>query len=86
MAMPSQTQSMPRVTVSISGGVADVRLNRADKLDALELPMLRALVERPGGAAMTAADVRLAWVGLLDLGGDRLPGVMAPPAGEEGSE
>jgi enoyl-CoA hydratase/carnithine racemase len=34
-----------RVTVSIEQGVADVRLNRADKLNALDLAMFQALVE-----------------------------------------
>jgi enoyl-CoA hydratase/carnithine racemase len=34
-----------RVTVSIDDGVASVRLNRADKLNALDVPMLRALVD-----------------------------------------
>jgi enoyl-CoA hydratase/carnithine racemase len=34
-----------KVTVSIQGGVADVRLNRPDKINALDLPMLRALVD-----------------------------------------
>ena len=34
-----------RVTVSIERGVADVRLARADKLNALDLPMFQALIE-----------------------------------------
>jgi len=34
-----------RVAVSIDGGVADVRLNRAGKLNALDVPMLTALVD-----------------------------------------
>lgn len=33
-----------RVTVDVTDGVADVRLNRPDKLNALDLPMFRALV------------------------------------------
>src|SRR5579863_6926169 len=33
-----------RVSVSISGGVADVRLVRADKMNALDIPMFEALV------------------------------------------
>jgi enoyl-CoA hydratase/carnithine racemase len=33
-----------RVLVDVDGGVADVRLNRADKLNALDLPMFRALM------------------------------------------
>jgi enoyl-CoA hydratase/carnithine racemase len=37
--------STQRVTVSIDHGVASVRLNRADKLNALDVPMLRALVD-----------------------------------------
>jgi enoyl-CoA hydratase/carnithine racemase len=34
-----------RVSVSVEQGVADVRLSRADKLNALDLPMFQALVE-----------------------------------------
>jgi enoyl-CoA hydratase/carnithine racemase len=34
-----------RVTVSVQDGVADVRLNRPEKLNALDLPMFQALVE-----------------------------------------
>lgn len=35
----------PRVTVSVEGGVADVRLNRPDKLNAVDGAMFSALVE-----------------------------------------
>jgi enoyl-CoA hydratase/carnithine racemase len=42
-----------RVTVSVDGGVADVRLNRADKLNALDEPMFRAIVDT---AARLAGD------------------------------
>ena len=34
-----------RVTVSIEGGVADVKLSRPDKMNALDQAMFRALVE-----------------------------------------
>jgi enoyl-CoA hydratase/carnithine racemase len=34
-----------RVLVTIDGGVADVRLNRPEKLNALDTAMFRALVE-----------------------------------------
>jgi enoyl-CoA hydratase/carnithine racemase len=34
----------PRVTVTVAGGVADVRLNRADKRNALDIAMFSALV------------------------------------------
>jgi enoyl-CoA hydratase/carnithine racemase len=34
-----------RVTVTVDGGVAEVRLNRPDKLNALDVAMFRALVE-----------------------------------------
>jgi enoyl-CoA hydratase/carnithine racemase len=33
-----------RVTISVSGGIADVRLNRPDKINALDQPMFDALV------------------------------------------
>jgi enoyl-CoA hydratase/carnithine racemase len=38
-------ESPPRVTVSVDAGVADVRLNRPEKLNALDPPMFDALVE-----------------------------------------
>jgi enoyl-CoA hydratase/carnithine racemase len=42
-----------RVTLTITGGVADVRLNRPDKLNALDLPMFQGLVD---AATRLAAD------------------------------
>jgi enoyl-CoA hydratase/carnithine racemase len=42
----------PRVTVRIDGGVADVRLNRPDKLNAMDLALATALVET--GEALAA--------------------------------
>ena len=42
-----------RVSVSVDGGVADVRLNRADKLNALDPPMFKAIVK---AAALVAGD------------------------------
>jgi enoyl-CoA hydratase/carnithine racemase len=41
-----------RVTISVEGGVADVRLNRPDKLNALDLAMFEAIA----GAAESLAD------------------------------
>ena len=38
-------ESPPRVTVSIQAGIADVRLNRPEKLNALDPPMFDALVQ-----------------------------------------
>jgi enoyl-CoA hydratase/carnithine racemase len=38
-------ESAPRITVTIEAGVADVRLNRPEKLNALDPPMFDALVE-----------------------------------------
>jgi enoyl-CoA hydratase/carnithine racemase len=46
-----------RVTVSVDGGVADVRLNRADQMNALDSAMFRALVEA-GTALHETAGVR----------------------------
>jgi enoyl-CoA hydratase/carnithine racemase len=46
-----------RVTVSMEGGIADVRLNRADKLNALDRAMFEALVET-GTALMTDRALR----------------------------
>ena len=43
--MDHASVSTQRVTVSIDDGVASVRLNRADKLNALDVPMLSALVD-----------------------------------------
>ena len=56
------TQESPaRITVTIEAGVADVRLNRPEKLNALDPPMFDALVEtgtrlaeRPVGAGRRA--------------------------------
>ena len=42
-----------RVTVQIDGGVADVRLNRPDKLNALDIAMFEALAET--GESLAAA-------------------------------
>lgn len=42
-----------RVTITISDGVADVRLNRPDKLNALDMPMLEALAQAPARLAAT---------------------------------
>lgn len=38
------TNEAPRVTVTIEGGVAEVRLNRPDKRNGLDLPMFDALI------------------------------------------
>jgi enoyl-CoA hydratase/carnithine racemase len=49
-----------RVTVNVDDGVADVRLNRPDKLNALDIPMFRALVatgERLAGDSSVRAVV-----------------------------
>ncbi|MDH3211846.1 MAG: crotonase/enoyl-CoA hydratase family protein [Myxococcales bacterium] len=46
-----------RVTVSIQAGVADARLNRADKLNALDLHMFEALIET-GRSLATDPSVR----------------------------
>jgi enoyl-CoA hydratase/carnithine racemase len=44
--MASMTDNSPeRVTVAVTDGVADVRLNRPDKLNALDPAMVRAIVE-----------------------------------------
>jgi len=40
-----------RVTVSLDGGIADVRLNRPDKLNALDMAMFEALVDTGKGLA-----------------------------------
>ncbi len=46
-----------RVTVSVEGGVADVRLNRPDKINALDVAMFTGLVET-GEALKSDASVR----------------------------
>jgi enoyl-CoA hydratase/carnithine racemase len=45
MCAMSQETTPPRVTLSVDAGVADVRLNRPDKLNALDLAMFDSLVE-----------------------------------------
>ncbi|MEM7143345.1 MAG: crotonase/enoyl-CoA hydratase family protein [Actinomycetota bacterium] len=47
--------SEPRVTVEIDGGVADVRLNRGDKMNAMDGRMFAALVETADELAGNAA-------------------------------
>lgn len=42
----------PRVTISVVDGIADVRLNRPDKLNALDTPMVDGIVQ--AGAALAA--------------------------------
>lgn len=46
-----------RVTINVEGGVADVRLNRPDKLNAVDVPMFRALAEA-GESLKTNPSVR----------------------------
>ncbi len=46
-----------RVTITIDGGVADVRLNRPDKLNAFDMGMFTALVEA-GESLKTDTSVR----------------------------
>lgn len=46
-----------RVTVTVDGGVADVRLNRPEKLNALDNAMFRAIVEA-GESLKGRSDVR----------------------------
>ena len=38
-------QMAPRVTISVDNGIADVRLNRPDKMNALDTPMLDAIYQ-----------------------------------------
>ena len=44
-----------RVSISISDGIADVRLVRADKMNALDAAMFEALVAATGGSPMKRA-------------------------------
>jgi enoyl-CoA hydratase/carnithine racemase len=52
------SSSTQRVTVSIDDGVASVRLNRADKLNALHVPMLAALVDAGEQLKQDSSDAR----------------------------
>lgn len=47
--------SAPRITVEIDGGVADVRLDRGDKMNAMDGPMFRALVDTADELATNTA-------------------------------
>jgi enoyl-CoA hydratase/carnithine racemase len=64
-----------RVSVSVEGGVADVKLNRADKMNALDTAMFRALVEAgravgadPGVRAVVLSGEGRAFCAGLDFG------------------
>ena len=50
--------SEERVTIEIVDGVADVRLNRGDKMNAMDGPMFKALVETADGLAKTEGTAR----------------------------
>lgn len=54
-----QTGSMaPRVTISVTDGIADVRLNRPDKLNAVDTPMVDGIL-RAGEALASDPSVRV---------------------------
>lgn len=64
-----------RVTVTMDNGVADVRLNRADKMNALDLAMFEALIEtsdalrsEPGVRAVVLSGEGRAFCAGLDFG------------------
>src|SRR5687768_14261302 len=54
----SRSMTNERVTVTIDGGVAQVRLNRPDKRNALDLAMFRAIAEA-GESLKSASGVRV---------------------------
>jgi enoyl-CoA hydratase/carnithine racemase len=72
-----------RVTVSVDGGVADVSLNRPDKLNGLDLPMFDALVAtgRRLAADRTLRAVVLSGAGRAFCAGLDFQSVMAARAG-----
>jgi len=55
VSVSCMAQTSDRVAVSIEGGVADVRLNRPDKLNALDAPMFAAIVETAAALAAEPA-------------------------------
>ncbi len=78
-----------RVTVSIEGGVADVRLNRPDKLNALDQAMFDALVETsaalaedPGLRAVVLSGEGRAFCAGLDFSGFQRMASDGPPPEE----
>jgi enoyl-CoA hydratase/carnithine racemase len=86
-----------RVTCTISGGVADVRLNRPDKLNALDVATFRALVEagealkadRSVRAVVLSGEGRAFCAGLdfaaFESMADSSPGQSAGQSGSEGA-
>ena len=81
-----------RITVTIEGGVADVRLVRTDKMNALDDAMFSALVEtgerlksEPGVRAVVLSGDGRAFCAGLDMGnfGKMAEGPRAAPAGGE---
>lgn len=76
----------PRIRVSVSEGVADVKLNRADKMNALDQEMFDALVEagtslaqQPGLRAVVISGAGRAFCAGLDMG--RFAQMARPAAG-----
>ncbi|MDR3664540.1 MAG: crotonase/enoyl-CoA hydratase family protein [Mycobacterium sp.] len=73
-----------RITVDIRNGIAYATLNRADKMNSLDLPMLEALATVPGGlardrtvrAVILRGDGRAFCTG-LDFAGTKLQGLTA---------
>jgi enoyl-CoA hydratase/carnithine racemase len=79
-----------RIRVSITEGVADVRLSRPDKMNALDQAMFdalvetgRALISEPGLRAVVISGEGRAFCAGLDMG--RFEKMAAPPAGTSGS-
>lgn len=76
----------PRIRVTMTDGVADVRLNRPDKMNALDLPMFDALIDtgrsligQPGLRAVVVSGEGRAFCAGLDMG--RFEKMAAPAAG-----
>ena len=84
-----------RVTITIDGGVADVRLNRPDKLNALDQRLMAAIVEAgqalaldPSVRAVVLSGEGRAFCAGLDLGAFQqmaAPAEPAEPAGDDRS-
>jgi hypothetical protein len=89
VAVSIDTESVPARVLSMRGKAEITEVDGVDPDYAVSARQylgeegareLLDMVDQPG-TRMARITVRPTWVGLIDFGGDRLPGIMAPPGG-----